>query len=85
MRDKERCSDSLAESTDCSDNGRMSNREMVIELVGRLPQDTPLDEIARQIELLAGIHAAREQARRNEGTPAEDARQLVDAWVCQSS
>jgi hypothetical protein len=63
----------------------MSNREMVIELVGRLPQDTPLDEIARRIEMLAGIHVAREQARRNEGTPAEGARQLIDAWVGQSS
>ena len=63
----------------------MSNRELVIDLVGRLPHDTPLDEIARRIELLAGIQAAREQARRNEGTPAEDARQLVGAWVCESS
>jgi hypothetical protein len=59
----------------------MSSREMVIELVTRLPENTPLTEIARQIELLAGIQAAREQARRSEGIPAEDARKLVDAWV----
>ncbi len=63
----------------------MSNREMVIDLVSKLPPDVPLDEIARKIELLAGIQSAREQARRNEGTPAEDARQLVDAWASQSS
>ncbi|MEI8043014.1 MAG: hypothetical protein WCL11_16505 [Verrucomicrobiota bacterium] len=29
----------------------MSSRERVIELLNRLPADTPLDEIARDIEL----------------------------------
>jgi hypothetical protein len=59
----------------------MSNREIVIDLVGKLPEDTPLEEIARQIEFLAGLRAAREQARRGEGVPAEDARKLVDTWA----
>ena len=62
----------------------MSNREIVIDLVGKLPEDTPLEEIARQIELLAGLRAGREQARRGEGVPAEDARKLVDTWASQS-
>ena len=57
----------------------MSSREMVIELVNRLPADTPLAEIAREIELLAGIEKARGQARRGEGLPAEDARKLVES------
>jgi hypothetical protein len=61
----------------------MSNRELVIGLVSRLPEDTPLEDIAREIELLAGIRAAREQAARREGIPAEDARKLVDAWAGQ--
>ena len=55
----------------------MSSREMVMELVAKLPEDTPMAEIAREIELLAGIQTAREQARRNEGIPAEEARKLV--------
>jgi hypothetical protein len=59
----------------------MSNREIVIGLLARLPEDTPLEDIAREIELLAGITTAREQARRREGVPAEDARKLVDAWA----
>lgn len=59
----------------------MSSRETVIELVSRLPENTPLADIAREIELLAGIQKAREQARRHEGTPAEDARELVEAWT----
>jgi hypothetical protein len=62
----------------------MSNRELVIELVSKLPEDTPLDEIARQIELPAGIRTARAQARQGEGIPAEEARKLVDTWASQS-
>jgi hypothetical protein len=59
----------------------VSNRELVIDLVSKLPQDTPLADIARQIELLAGIQVAREQARRGEGIPAEEARKLIDSWA----
>ena len=61
----------------------MSSRETVIELVNKLPEEMPLAEIAREIELLAGIHAAREQARRHEGIPAEDARKRVDTWAAK--
>ena len=63
----------------------MSNREIVLDLVAKLPEDMPLEEIAREIDLLAGIQTAREQARRGEGIPAEQARKLVDAWVSRSS
>jgi predicted transcriptional regulator len=59
----------------------MSSRETVIELVSRMPENTSLTEIAREIELLAGIQEGRRQAQRGEGIPAEDARKLVDAWA----
>ena len=61
----------------------MSNREFVIDLLSKLPEDAPLEEIAREIEFLAGIQTAREQARRREGIPAEGARKLIDAWAGQ--
>jgi hypothetical protein len=57
----------------------MSSRETVIEFVRTLPEEMPLAEIARKIELLAGIQTAREQARRNEGIQAQEARKLVDS------
>jgi hypothetical protein len=60
---------------------RMSTREIVIDLLDRLPADTSLSDIARHIELLARIINAREQAARGEGVTAEDARQLVKAWA----
>jgi hypothetical protein len=59
----------------------MSNRERVIELVRRLPADMSLEQIAREIELLAGIKSGREQAQRGEGSSIEDARKLVNTWV----
>ena len=59
----------------------MSSREAVIEFVRKLPEEMSLAEIAREVELLAGIQTAREQARRGEGIPAQDARKLVDAWA----
>ena len=59
----------------------MSSRETVIEFVSRLPEEMSLAEIAREIEFLAGIHAARDQAQRGEGSPAEEARKLVAGWA----
>jgi hypothetical protein len=59
----------------------MSSRETVIEYVRKLPEEMSLAEIAREIDLLAGIQTAREQARRNGGVPADDARKLVDVWA----
>jgi hypothetical protein len=56
----------------------MSNREIVIDLLAKLPADTPFEEIAREIELLAGIQKARGQASRREGIPAEEGRKLVN-------
>ncbi len=61
----------------------MSSREIVIELVNKLPENTSLAEIAREIELLAGIEKARRQAHRGEGIPAEHARKLVDTWAAK--
>jgi hypothetical protein len=63
------------------DSWSMNSRETVIEFVNKLPEDMSLTEIAREIELMAGIQTAREQARRREGIPEEDARKLVDAWA----
>ena len=59
----------------------MSNREIVINLIQKLPEDMPLQEIAREIELIAGVRKAREEAARGEGVSPEQARQFVDSRV----
>ena len=47
------------------DNFKMSSRETVIDFVSKLPEEMSLADIAREIELLAGIQTAREQGRRH--------------------
>ena len=61
----------------------MSNRELVLELVSKLPENTPLREIARKIELIAGIQVAREEASQGLGVSARDARSMVSAWAAR--
>ena len=64
-----------------ADDLTMSSRETVIEFVSKLPDTMSLAEIAREVELLAGVQNAREQAKRGEGVSADNARKLVDSWV----
>jgi len=42
-----------------------------------------LVEIAREVELLAGIHTALQQAKLGSGILAEDTRKSVDAWAAR--
>jgi hypothetical protein len=61
----------------------MSNRQIVIELLQKLPEDAPLEEIAREVEFLAGIQVARDQAKLGEGEDLEDVVKQVDEWLVE--
>jgi len=63
------------------DFGLMSNLELAMDLIQKMPQDTQLEDIAGEIQLLAGIKVAREQARKSDGMRAENARKLVASWA----
>jgi predicted transcriptional regulator len=59
----------------------MSNRELVIDFVNKLPEDTPLEEIVRQIEFVAGVKEGLAQSERGEGISAEEVRRLLREWT----
>jgi hypothetical protein len=42
----------------------MSNREQVLDIVKKLPDDTPIEEIIRQIAFVTGMNEALEQSER---------------------
>ncbi len=55
----------------------MSNREVAIDLINKLPADTSLHDIAREIEFVAGIKQGISKAKRGEGVSVEEARRLL--------
>ncbi len=63
----------------------MSNRELVIDLVKKLPADTSLEDIVREIEFVAGVKEGLAQSNREEGVSADEARRLVKEWTSKSS
>jgi predicted transcriptional regulator len=63
----------------------MSNRELVIDLVNKLPENTPLEDIARKIEFVAGVKKALAEAERGECVSADETRQLIKIWASKSS
>ncbi len=59
----------------------MSNREIAIDVIKKLPEDASLHEIAREIEFVAGIREGFEQLQRGEGVDAEEVRKLIPSWI----
>ena len=59
----------------------MSDKEMVADLVKRLPDDATLRDIAREIEFVAGVREGFAQLDRGEGTPLEEVAKQLPKWI----
>ena len=59
----------------------MSDQNLVLELVGKLPEDSTLQQISKEIAFLAGIRAAEEQADRGELIDHEQIREELPTWI----
>ena len=59
----------------------MSNRDIAIDLIQKLPADASLRDIARAIEFIAGVREGFEQLERGEGVPAEEVRSMIPSWI----
>jgi hypothetical protein len=65
------------------DSGPMSNRDIAIDLIRKLPENIPLRDIAREIEFVAAVREGFEQIDRGEGVPAEEVRQRIPSWLAK--
>jgi predicted transcriptional regulator len=59
----------------------MSNKEIVIDLIERLPQNATLLEIAKEIEFVAGVREGFAQLDRGEGVPLEEVEKQLPSWI----
>ena len=63
----------------------MSNRELVIDLLNKMPEDAPLEEIIERIAFVAGVKEGIAQSERGEGVSIDEARKLLREWASESS
>ena len=63
----------------------MRNREIAIDVIQKLPENASLQEIAREIQFVAGVREGFEQRERGEGIPAEEVRQMIPTWIAGES
>jgi predicted transcriptional regulator len=63
----------------------MSNRELVLDLVRKLPEDTSMEEIMEKIAFVAGVNEAIAEADRGELIPLEEVEKMIAKWATESS
>lgn len=61
----------------------MSNKEMVIDAVRRLPEDVSLQKIAEEIEILAHIREGQADADAGRVVPSEQVPELIQKWTAK--
>jgi len=59
----------------------MSTKEIVTELLERLPENASQQDIARELELVAEVREGFAQLDRGEGVPIEEVERLLPTWI----
>ncbi|MEY4388108.1 MAG: hypothetical protein RLY20_3391 [Verrucomicrobiota bacterium] len=59
----------------------MSDKELVADLVKRLPDNSTLHDIAREIEFVAGVREGFAELDRGEGVALEEVAQQLPQWI----
>jgi len=59
----------------------MSNKELVLEAVRELPEETTMEEILEQIAILAAIRRGEEDADADRVIPHEEVKRRVASWI----
>lgn len=59
----------------------MSTKQIVQELLQRLPEDVSLHAVAQEIEFIAGVREGFESYDREGGVTVEEAKARVTSWA----
>jgi len=59
----------------------MSTKQIVQDLLQRLPEDVSLHAVAREIEFIAGVREGFESYEREGGVATEEAKARVSSWA----
>jgi predicted transcriptional regulator len=59
----------------------MSDKQLVLDSIERLPADANLDVIAERVEFLAAIRKGLGQIERGETVPHEEVKRQLATWL----
>lgn len=59
----------------------MTQKELVLDAIGELPDEASLDDIAQRVEFLAAVQKGLDQLDRGEGIPHEEVKRQLAAWL----
>lgn len=59
----------------------MSTKEIVHDLLEKLPQNVSLHEVAREIEFVAAVRQGFAEIERGEHFPIEEVERELPSWV----
>ena len=59
----------------------MSDKQLVMDLLNRLPADAKLQDIHREIEFLAAIREGEEQADQGKVIPHDEVKREFASWI----
>lgn len=61
----------------------MSSKELVIDLIRRLPDEVSIRDIVREIEFVAGVRDGLDSFEKEGGFSVEEARAKIDEWTAR--
>ena len=59
----------------------MNDKELVLDVIQRLPRSATLRQIRERVEFLAAVREGEESLDRGEGVPQEKVEKQFAAWV----
>ncbi len=59
----------------------MSTKQIVTDLLRKLPENVSLHEVAQEIEFIAGVREGLAEIERGERIPIEDVERELPSWV----
>ena len=59
----------------------MSDKQLALKTIERLPDDASLDAIAQRLEFVAGIRKGLDQIKKGEPVPHEEVKRQLATWL----
>lgn len=59
----------------------MSDKQLAIETISQLPDNTPMEEISRRLEFLAAVRKGLDQVENGETIPHDEVKRQLASWL----